>query len=96
MRSVNPKIVVSGFARRARTRVAGLTTLLGGRPALAGVSERMQDYWLSFARHGTVDAAWPQHDPSTRATLIFDHPDRVENDSRSDRRRAWDDFIHLH
>jgi para-nitrobenzyl esterase len=81
---------------RARTSVAKLTTLLGGRRALAGVSERMQDYWLRFATDGTVDAAWPQHDASTRASLVFDNPDRVENDSRADRRVAWDDFIHLH
>ena len=81
---------------RARTSVARLTTLLGGRKALAAVSERMQHYWLRFAIDGSVDAAWPQHDPATRASLIFDNPDRVENDSRADRRRAWDEFIHLH
>jgi para-nitrobenzyl esterase len=81
---------------RARTSVAKLTTLVGGRKALAALSERMQDYWLQYAIDGTVDAAWPQHDASSRAGLIFDNPDRVENDSRSDRRRAWDDFIHLH
>ena len=81
---------------RAQTRVAKLTTLLGGRRALAAVSARMQEYWLRFATDGQVDAAWPQHDASTRASLIFDDPDRVENDSRFDRRRAWDDFIHLH
>ena len=81
---------------RANTSVAKLTTLLGGRRALAALSERMQDYWLRFATDGTVDAAWPQHDASTRASLIFDNPDRVEHDTRADRRRAWDDFIHLH
>jgi len=81
---------------RARTSVAKLTTLLGGRKALAGVSERMQDYWLRYAIDGSVAATWPQHDASTRATLVFDNPDRVENDSRQDRRLAWDDFIHLH
>jgi para-nitrobenzyl esterase len=81
---------------RARTFVGNLSTLLGGRRALVAVSGRMQDYWLRYATNGTVDAAWPQHDEVLRASLIFDNPDRVENDSRSDRRRAWDDFIHLH
>ena len=81
---------------RAGTSVARLMTLLGGRRALAAVSERMQDYWLRFAVDGSVDPAWPQHDAATRASLIFDDPDRIENDSRADRRRAWDDFIHLH
>jgi para-nitrobenzyl esterase len=81
---------------RARTFVANLTTLLGGRKALAAVSERMQDYWMQFATDGTVAAAWPQHDVAIRASLIFDSPDRVENDSRQNRRLVWDDFIHLH
>jgi para-nitrobenzyl esterase len=81
---------------RANTTVAKLTTILGGRKALAELSRRMQDYWLRYAIDGTVDATWPQHDASLRASLIFDSQDRVENDSRQDRRRAWDDFIHLH
>jgi para-nitrobenzyl esterase len=81
---------------RSRTAVARLTTLLGGSRALASVSRRMQDYWLGFAIDGSVDAAWPQHDASRRASIIFDSPDRVEDDSRSDRRQAWDEFIHLH
>jgi para-nitrobenzyl esterase len=81
---------------RSRTAVARLTTLLGGSRALTAVSQRMQDYWLRFAIDGSVDTAWPQHDASRRASLIFDNPDRVEDDSRSDRRRAWDEFIHLH
>jgi para-nitrobenzyl esterase len=81
---------------RARTTVGKLTTLLGGRRALAAVSDRMQDYWLKFAIDGSVNAAWPRHDASVRASLVFDNPDRVENDTRSDRRLAWDDFSHLH
>jgi para-nitrobenzyl esterase len=81
---------------RARTPVARLMTLLGGRRALAAVSDRMQDCWVRFATDGSVDPAWPQHDATTRASLIFDNPDRVENDGRADRRRAWDEFIHLH
>jgi para-nitrobenzyl esterase len=81
---------------RTRTSVGRLTTLLGGARAFAAVSARMQDYWLRFAIDGRVDASWPQHDAIGRASLIFDNPDRIENDSRSDRRRAWDQFIHLH
>jgi para-nitrobenzyl esterase len=81
---------------RARTTVGKLTSLLGGLRGLVGVSKRMQDYWLRFAVEGTVPATWPQHDETTRATMVFDEPDRIENDSRRDRRLAWDDFIHLH
>jgi para-nitrobenzyl esterase len=81
---------------RTRTSVARLTTLLGGGRALTAVSERMQDYWASFAANGTVDATWPRHDAITRASIIFDNPDRVELDTRADRRAAWDQFSHLH
>jgi len=81
---------------RTRAWVGRLVTLLGGRGALASVGRRMQDYWLTYATDGTVDATWPRHDPEQRASLIFDNPDRVEYDTRSDRRAAWDQFIHLH
>jgi para-nitrobenzyl esterase len=81
---------------RTRSWVGRLVTLLGGRTAFAAVGRRMQDYWLTYATDGTVDAMWPRHDPQRRASLIFDNPDRVEYDSRSDRRAAWNQFIHLH
>jgi para-nitrobenzyl esterase len=81
---------------RAKTPLGRLITLLGGRSALSSVSQRMQDYWLRFAIDGTVDAAWPQHDATDRASLIFDTTDRVESDSRADRRAAWDLFRHVH
>jgi para-nitrobenzyl esterase len=81
---------------RTRSAVARLTTLLGGGRALAALSGRMQGYWLRYAVDGTVDASWPRHDPQARASLIFDNPDRVEFDTRADRRAAWDQFIHLH
>ena len=81
---------------RTRTPVGRLTTLMGGSRALSAISRRMQDYWLRFAIDGSVDAAWPGHDAIARASLVFDNPDRVEDDSRSDRRLAWDEFIHLH
>ncbi|MCU1551021.1 MAG: carboxylesterase [Glaciihabitans sp.] len=81
---------------RTTSTVGSLTTLFGGRGALAEVSRRMQDYWFQFAKDGSVDASWPQYDTVRRANLIFDARDRVEPDSRADRRRAWDAFSHLH
>jgi len=81
---------------RTRSWVGRLTTLLGGGKALVALGNRMQDYWLNYATDGSVDDAWPRHDSTARASLIFDRPDRVEFDTRSDRRAAWDQFIHLH
>jgi para-nitrobenzyl esterase len=81
---------------RTRTWVGRATTILGGGRALNSVSSRMQDHWARFALSGSVDSGWPVYTPDTRSTMIFDNPDRVEPDSRADRRRAWDLFTHLH
>jgi para-nitrobenzyl esterase len=81
---------------RTRSAVGKLVTLGGGARALAAVSERMQDAWFRFAIDGTVDASWPKYDIASRANYVFDHPDRIEYDSRSDRRAAWDAFTHMH
>jgi para-nitrobenzyl esterase len=81
---------------RTRSWVGRLSTLFGGAAELRAVSTRMQDYWFRFATNGAVDDAWPRYEAATRANYIFDSPDRVESDSRADRRRAWDDFKHLH
>jgi para-nitrobenzyl esterase len=81
---------------RTRSAVGRLVTMLGGSRQLAAVSERMQDYWFSFAVDGTVHESWPQYNTATRANLIFDDPDRIEYDSLSDRREAWDAFTHMH
>jgi para-nitrobenzyl esterase len=81
---------------RTRSWVGRLTTLFGGAKALAGVSDRMQDAWIRYATDGTVDATWPQYGAEARANYIFDTEDRVELDSRADRRRAWDVFTHVH
>ena len=81
---------------RTRSWVGRLTTLLGGTADLAAVSSRMQDHWFRFAAAGAVDDAWPRYETATRANYIFDSPDRVEFDSRADRRQAWNDFTHLH
>jgi para-nitrobenzyl esterase len=81
---------------RTASAVGRLTTLGGGARDLAAVSRRMQDYWFEFAATGTMDASWPQYDSERRASLTFDAPDRVEFDTRADRRRAWDGFIHMH
>ncbi|HEY4267420.1 MAG TPA: carboxylesterase/lipase family protein [Galbitalea sp.] len=81
---------------RTRSWVGRLATLLGGAKALAAVSDRMQDAWFQYATDGSVDASWPPYDTKTRANYIFDKTDRVELDSRADRRRAWDVFVHVH
>ncbi|KOR76930.1 carboxylesterase/lipase family protein [Paenibacillus solani] len=44
--------------------------------ATQALSDRMQDAWISFARHGSPDTEllpWPAYDQATRATMIFNY-----------------------
>jgi para-nitrobenzyl esterase len=66
---------------------------LGGRAAFKRAGARMQRNWLRFARDGTVDESWPPYTERRRKTLIIDAVDRVEEDPRGERRRAWQDFV---
>ena len=68
-------------------------TILGGRRAFQRIGARMQRWWLSFALTGVPDAAWPRYQEESRATLIIDAHDRVEQDPRGARRLAWGAFV---
>jgi para-nitrobenzyl esterase len=68
-------------------------TSLGGRRAYAAAGSRMRANWARFAARGEPDAGWPRYTLTDRSTLIIDEVDRVEDDPRSVRRRAWDDFL---
>lgn len=83
------------FALFDRTdgRVARLMGSLGGRRAFLGAGRRMQDHWLQFATTGRTGTGWPRYDPRKRNTLIIDTVDRVEQDPRGERRRAWQAFV---
>jgi para-nitrobenzyl esterase len=71
---------------------ARAVTALGGKAALRAVSARMQEHWTHFARHGAPAGGWPGYDAERRRTLIVDEADRVEDDPRGSRRRAWAGF----
>ncbi len=64
----------------------GWFDLFCGRKSKA-VSRRFQDVFLRFAHGAAPD--WPRYDADRRATRIFDHQDRTENDPRQDRRLAF-------
>jgi para-nitrobenzyl esterase len=66
---------------------------LGGRASFKRAGARMQRNWLRFAHDGTVDESWPRYSERRRRTLIIDAVDRVEEDPRGERRRAWQDFV---
>lgn len=74
------------------TRFGRTMGLLGGRQSFKRAGDRMRARWLAFAREGSVPE-WPLYTSRARRTLIIDHEDRVEDDPRSERRRAWQDFV---
>lgn len=66
---------------------------LGGRKTFKRAGRRMQAEWVRFARTSTVSDAWPAYTARKRRTLIIDRVDRVEEDPRSERRKAWQEFV---
>ncbi|MGX5680327.1 carboxylesterase/lipase family protein [Schumannella luteola] len=66
---------------------------LGGRRAFVRAGRRMQHSWLSFARHGQPGEHWPRYTARHRRTLVIDRVDRIEEDPRAERRRAWQAFV---
>lgn len=66
--------------------------LLGGRRAFIRAGERMRQQWLQFAHDGSV-SDWPKYTSGKRRTLIIDRVDRIEEDPRGERRRAWQAFV---
>ncbi|NEM89961.1 carboxylesterase family protein [Galbitalea soli] len=81
---------------RERGWVGRLSTLLGGARDLRAVGERMREHWYTFAATGTLPEAWPRYSPERRESLSYDMVDRVERDTRRDRRLAWAGWVPLH
>ena len=74
------------------TRFGRAMGILGGRLAFKRAGDRMRARWLAFARDGSVPG-WPLYTSRRRSTLIIDTVDRIEDDPRADRRRAWQEFV---
>jgi para-nitrobenzyl esterase len=68
--------------------------ITGSSPNREVLAASMSDAWAAFARNGDPNCAglprWPAYDETSRATMIFDLPCRVENDPRREERLVWD------
>lgn len=68
---------------------------VGDHPAVAGVSRRMQDAWLAFARSGDPAhpelGEWPRYDADRRATMLFGEECRVEHAPFEAERAFWNE-----
>jgi para-nitrobenzyl esterase len=71
--------------------------LIGNGPERFVLAKSISSAWASFARTGNPDHAgiphWPAYTKEKRATMIFNTECRVENDPRSEERKAWDRII---
>jgi para-nitrobenzyl esterase len=73
--------------------LARLMTAFGGSRAYVAAGKRMREPWLRFAEGLTPTATWPRYDERMRQTLVIDQEDRIEEDPRRERRRAWNRFL---
>jgi para-nitrobenzyl esterase len=68
---------------------------VGDHPAAAGISRRMQDAWLAFARTGDPGhpelGEWPRYDAARRATMLLGEECRVEDAPFETERAFWDE-----
>lgn len=65
---------------------------MGNRRTAMNVGHRFQSALLRFARSGAPGPMWPNYEPTSRRTKIFDRYDRIELDPRAVRRRAWNGY----
>ncbi|MCX4749366.1 carboxylesterase family protein [Kitasatospora sp. NBC_01287] len=68
----------------------GAATVAAERPQLTGLSHDMMDAWTAFARAGVP--GWPSYTAATRATKIWDLPERVRNAPQENERALWDAY----
>lgn len=70
---------------------------LGGLKSAKVISQRMQSRWISFAQNSNPESqsglAWPEYNELTRATLIIDENDSIENDPDGNVRQAWGEQV---
>lgn len=66
-------------------------------PERFALAANMSGAWTAFARTGNPDHQgiphWPTYSVEKRATMLFNAECRVEDDPRSEERRAWDGII---
>ncbi len=74
---------------------SGMNSFVGDEPPV-GLSERMQDTWLHFARHGVPssdESSFPSYDTVNRAVYDFGTNDELAEHPYRDRTDAWSDII---
>jgi len=67
----------------------------GGSPEAYDLAARFSSAWISFAHSGDPNHAgipeWPEYDPATRPTMVFDARVEMQNDPLNELRLLWED-----
>jgi para-nitrobenzyl esterase len=65
----------------------------GGSPQQRALWANFANTWITFSKTGDPNnpaiPKWPAYDATSRATMVFDHNTRVENDPRGEIRKFW-------
>jgi para-nitrobenzyl esterase len=65
-----------------------------GSPKQRALWANFANTWIAFAKTADPNNAaipkWPAYDAASRATMVFDHETRVENDPRTEIRKFWE------
>jgi para-nitrobenzyl esterase len=65
-----------------------------GSPQQRALWANFANTWLAFAKTGDPNnpaiPKWPAYDSTSRATMVFDHQTRLENDPRAEIRKFWE------
>ena len=65
-------------------------------PETEELSNKMSDYWTSFARTGNPNMSnalkWPLYNKGSRKTMIFDNTTEIVEDPLNLEREMWDEF----
>lgn len=71
-------------------RTSGVDRFAGSGDAADGLSERMMDAWIAFARSG--DPGWPRY-ADGRSAMLFGARSQVARDPHAREREAWDRIL---
>ena len=82
-------------------RYGAASRLTAGAPDAQALADRVSEMFIAFVRTGDPNTpksklpAWPQFEPTTRPTMVFDRAPALRNDPMREQRLAMWDALRL-